>query len=231
MPTASELVAASSEYEGNSAFAEGITTDDFTKMLGKERTRVRVWAAYDCTSELSTVGPNGEVVESDGHLYIEQKPNSEILVWRSETKREVYHVDFGLLPQGQTQISNIPDEIEFSYRDRILFVDSVVLGRCLIAPNGEESDTLPRRHITEIVSVIGDGEELSESDFTLIKEASGTSKIEWVNAPQMALITFRYYPEFTWLNASDRLPPRGADGKRLLQRGIATLQQRGEHDE
>lgn len=231
MPTAAELAAASDQYSGNSAFADGIVKSDFTTMLGKVRTRVRVWAAYDCSEADSVEGPNGEEVERDSHLYIEQKPNEEILVWRSSTKKEMFHADFGVLAIGQTLVQNLPDEIEFSYGDRILFVDTLVLGRCALTPSGESTDRLPRRHVSEILTVIADGVIMQSGDFGLITETSGISYIEWVTVPHVALITFRYHPEFTWLNINDRTPLRGADGNRLPQRGIATLQQRGEHDD
>jgi hypothetical protein len=210
-------------------FSEGLMGSDLVLAMGEMRTRVRVWRAYS-VEDLEAIGPDNEEVGSNAHLYIELQPAATLLVWRHETTRDVEYADIGLIRKGQTAVANLPDEVEFAQNDRVLFVDSTIIASFGFLTSGEERDELPYRHTSELVTVIGDGQVWDSEDYQLIVEADGSSFIKWEKRPDHALITYRYHPEYRYVSV-DRTPPKGADGKRLPQRGILTLQMRGEHDE
>jgi hypothetical protein len=223
MSTAAEL--ANLPYATN-PFSQGIITDDYRAQFREHGERVRHWMAFGKAPD-NAVGPNGETPERDGNLYVENILSDEVRVLITETEREVYDVEFGLLSKGRASIACLPDEIEPARNDRFVLLDKLFLGRLAIGCSGEVSDSLGRGFVREILSVIADGAVLSTAAYDLTEADDGISQITWKGAiPETALINFRYNPAFVYLDVSDRNPPRGADRKRLPIRGILTLEKR-----
>lgn len=223
LATVSQLISAS--YTGAGPFAEGLTADDYRDQIGEHGETCRWWKAFKAPD--GTTGPNGETVERNGLLYIEQTIPSTVRVYVSETQREVYDPEFGLLTKGQTQIACMPDEIELARGDRVLLNSRLMKERIAVTATGA-TNSLQRRHVSAIVEVIHGGAVLAASRYTLSTLANGTGQINWTGtAPTgTVLIEFRYNPLYVYLDVSDRNPPRGADGERLPQRGILTLEQK-----
>ncbi|HEX9998367.1 MAG TPA: hypothetical protein VGB45_14610, partial [Abditibacterium sp.] len=221
MSTAAEL--ADLPYATN-PFSQGIITEDYRTQFHEHGERVRHWMAYNGAPD-GAMGPNGETANRHGILYVENVLPEEVRVLITETQREVYDVDFGLLSKGRASIACLPDELEPARNDRFVLLDKLFVGRLAIACSGESSDSLGRSFVREILSVIADGEVLSVSDYQLTEAEDGTSEITWgATIPQTALINFRHNPAFIYLDVSDRNPPRGADQKRLPIRGILTME-------
>jgi hypothetical protein len=205
-------------------FSQGIITDDYRQQFREHGERVRHWMAFSGATE-NAVGPNGETPERDQILYVENVLPPEVRVQITETEREVFDVEFGLLSKGRAALACLPDELEPARGDRFVLVEKLFMARVALACSGGASDSLDRRFVSEIVSVIADGEEVSS--YSLDEDEAGTGKIVWSGAaPQNALVNFRFHPQFVYLDISDRNPPRGADGKRLPIRGVLTLEKR-----
>ena len=203
-------------------FSQGINADDYkaqrTTQNGWER--VRHWMAFANVPE-NAVGPNGEQPERNGKLYIENMLSPEVRVLITETEREVFDAEFGLLSRGHASIACFPDEIDPARGDRFTLLDKLFLARVAVSCSGDATDDLGRRFVSEIVSVIADSGTLDSSAYFLQDEDKG--KIEWVGVPpQWALVSLHYFPSFVYLDVSDRNPPRGTDGNRLLIRGLLT---------
>lgn len=223
MSTAAELAAL--PYATN-PFSKGLLADDFRAQFQQHGERVRHWMAFAGAPD-NAVGPGGETPERDGILYLENVLPDGVRVLITETEREIYDADFGMLSKGRASLACLPDELEPARGDRFVLVEKLFLARVALACGGGHSDSLERRFVSEIVSVIADGEALAPSDYELSEADDGTGVVTWNgSAPQTALVNFRFHPQFVYLDISDRNPPRGSDGKRLPIRGVLTLEKR-----
>ena len=203
----------------NSPFSQGILVDDYNKEFAQHGELIRHDRCFRKAPE-EMAGPNGETVERDGNLYIENEDARDARVLIGSTERDIMDAEFGLISQGQTSISCDPAIIELARYDRVILISRRVLSRQAFAPSGEARDELDFYRAAEIVS-------LSAGEATLEVEDDGRSFLRWIGAPPpLCRVEFRYLPQYVYLDVSDRNPPRGADGKRLLQRGVLTLENR-----
>lgn len=244
---------AANPYTGGSSPTKGIVVNDYqSNMLEPHSDRPRWWKAFKAAD--GTVGPNNERPERNGLLYIEQSLDPDAFVYIEQTVKEVYDVEFGLLSKGQTQVACNPAYIELARGDRVALPSRLSIGRIAVTPSAD-GNSLERKYVTEITSVYVSGEVvpatppdmanpegipesitpatlLDVDAYSLIEDDDGTSRIEWADnatytlPTATALIEFRYNPLYVFLDVSDRNPGRGADGERLLQRGVLTLEQK-----
>ena len=227
---------------GKAAFGQGITLDDYRKEFRQHGERIRHDRAL-VGMPLDARGPNGEVPDGNGTLYIENPLPEGVRVLISQTESDITDSEWGIFKAGSTSIACCLDELELARLDRVTLLDRQVFARQSFKPSGAASDELNRPFVSALVSVLaGTGalvtdafgnssieweEQPTEGAGTLVTDAFGNSSILWNGEPpEKCTIELRYHPRYIWLAIGDKYPPIGADGKPLPQRGILTLENR-----
>ena len=203
------------DYSTN-PFSTGFVRSDFAVQLRDYGENIRWWK---CLQDVpfDAIGPNGETVNSNNQLFIEQSLTDDEKILPHDVMRQTGADAAFQYEQGQLGFSCLPDEIELSNGDRVLMIERRVVWRQTLKPNGSTRTKLARDWAADL-TIIGDGAG------TLEVEASGASFINWQSALDVMLVQFEFMPRYVFLDETDRNQPRGSDGVRMPQRGILTLE-------
>ena len=203
---------------GTNPFSAGFVRSDFKQQLADYGESLRWWKCFK-NAPFDAIGPGGETVNSGGQMFVEKPLADDVKVLCCDVSRETQPQEFGQIEVGQLNYVGLPDEIELSNGDRVLLNDRRVIWRQTIEPSGESRSKMVRDWVTGLTIITGGAG-------TLQVESDGASYVQWAGTPETVLIEFAFVPRYVFLDVSDRNPPRGADGKRLLQRGVLTLENR-----
>lgn len=193
-----------------------LLTPPFRDLIQQNGEPVRWWKCFRDVP-FGLTGPNGEAVNRDNQLFIEQTLADDVrmychdVIWQNVEGEAFQHAD------GQLNFACMPDEIELSNGDRVLLIDRRVLWRQNVDASGGARVRLERDFAVDLTVISGGAG-------TLEVEADGASYVSWQGEPSTALVEFSFVPGYSFLDESDRNQPRGSDGVRLPQRGILTLE-------
>lgn len=231
MPTIEELLA----MPYTDIKASGVmTVEDYRQQYRLHGRPVRWWKAHPIPA--GTIGPNGEPRDTNGHYYVEQsqavggKPLSEARAIFWSTMTSVPHREFGYVAQAMTEIGVLPDEIYLSKFDRIAPSDIEWLARNLVTRGSHEHDRLPNKPVTNILSVVVNGELMDSDDYRATENG-----ILWENnAPSgnsKYSVKYSYHPLFEFQGSEHGILAKDVKGNYLPQRGaLKWLQGGGENE-
>ena len=206
-------------YTVAGAEREGLTAEDYRRQFRLEGEPIMWWKAF--AANAGVLGPNGEVPDKGGRIYVQQTLDPVVRVMITRTTRELMDEEFGVLPKGSTAIACLPDEILLSPKDRVLLVNRRYAGRTMIVASGDATDPLPFQNIASITSVLGASGLVSASNYAV--SAAGTG-ITWSGTPPTGNVSVEllYQPLYIYLDLYDQNPPVGHDALFLPQRGVLT---------
>lgn len=188
--------------------------EDRRKFHQRRGERIRVWQSY--LAPEGATGPNGELREANGRIYVEQplKDGVRALIWNGQ--KQVQTEQWGVITVGTTMISVMPDEIHLarSYRVLPLWPNRAQIGQCLLVAGVSQ---LPQRWASAINRVLCNGNEVGDYQLD-VNDSDGTSRL--LNLPASTCsVEFKYQPVYVWNDLENRSAPMGSDGVPLPQIG------------
>jgi hypothetical protein len=222
MPTPEQLAAL--PYGGPSAFAKGLTAEDYRREYREHGHRLRWWRNYPAPP--GAVGPNGEQREVNGRIYVEQNLPSTVRCLSYRTERQLNDENFGVIETGATAIAVLPDEVWLRPYDRVAFPD-VFWPHCECPQRGGgASDSFalwPVRSIAEIRRA-ANGALINPNAYAI---SADKKHIEWqsgaISEGEFYLVEYFYEPRFEFQVQEQSVMQIGSDGKYLPQRGTLRI--------
>jgi hypothetical protein len=217
------------DYPGAVASAKGFAKDDYKyKHFLLHGEPCRAWAGY-----LVPEGTPGR--ERNGRLYEELMLAPDVRVVISNTETEVYGTEFGVALKGSTRIRTLADELELARGDRVLLTGKhrwilartlVTRGAAPIQGQPEEADELPHHFVQDIRKILI-GDQIVDSSRYRVSQDAEQWGIEWLDPPPDGTeysTAWRFAPLFYFAGQENRQSPADADGERLMQQGVLTLE-------
>jgi hypothetical protein len=226
-PTAEDL--AQLNYTGPSSFSQGFTKEDFKySHFFPHCEPARVWSGYQVPE-----GTPG--MERNGRLYEEMVLAPDVRVHIYNTKTEVFGTEFGMALKGSTAIRTIADEIELARGDRVLLTGKhrrilartlVTRGAAPIEGQPNEADELPHHFVQNVAKILIGGAIVEENRYRVSQDANQRG-VEWLDPPPDGTeygVAWRFAPLYYFAGQENQQSPADADGERLMQQGILTLE-------
>lgn len=202
----------------------GLEPLDFAQNLATQSEPVRWWKAFPCNGAALT-GPQGEVTERNGVLYVEQPLGPAVRVWiyRARIRDEAGAGAQFSLTRGRTAIAALRSQLNLVRGDRLLLTARTELARCALAPSGNATDPLAHRFVTAITQVLGANGALDPSLYAVGPDGASVS---WTTTSPAApvCLEYLYTPLYTFLEGQDRPGPLSPSGEEVLRRGFLELE-------